>query len=95
MFGKDAPESWTFAILSDLKEKVLEIQRGTLEWVLRTALPIRDDFEIYLDRKELEPSKAGKGRLKKWVLGKDIEKLPKPASDGLESARGRESTGRV
>lgn len=85
LFGKGAPASWTFAILSDLKEKVHEIKRGTLEWVLRTALPLRDDFGIYLDGKKLEPSKAGKGRLKKWVLGKDVEKLPKPASDDLEA----------
>src|SRR6185503_6879225 len=81
LFGKGAPPSWTFAILSDLKEKVHEIQRGTLQWVLRTALPLRDDFAIYLDGKKLEPSKAGKGRIKRWVLGKDIEELPKPAKD--------------
>ncbi len=85
LFGKGAPASWTFAVLSDLKEKVHEIQRGTLDWVLRTALPLRDDFAIYLDGKKLEPSKAGKGRLKKWVFGKDIEQLPKPASEGLEA----------
>lgn len=85
LFGKGTPTSWTFAVLSDLKEKVHEIRRGTLEWVLRTALPLRDDFAIYLDGKKLEPSKAGKGRLKRWVLGKDIKKLPKPASDDLEA----------
>lgn len=46
LFGPDSPTSWTFAILSDLKEKVHEIRRGTLEWVLRTALPLRDDFQF-------------------------------------------------
>src|SRR5207237_1600930 len=85
LFGAGAAKSWTFAILSDLKDKVHEIRRGRLEWVLRTALPLRDDFAIYLDGAKLKPSKAGKGRLKKWVLGKDIEKLPKPASDDLEA----------
>ena len=50
-----------------------------MEWVLRTALPLRDDFAIYLDGMKLEPSKAGKGRIKKWILGKDIAELPKPA----------------
>lgn len=58
---KARPCFWTLAILSDLKEKVHEIRRGTLEWVLRTALPLRDDFSIYLDGNRLEPSKAGKG----------------------------------
>ncbi|HEX8166900.1 MAG TPA: ATP-binding protein [Beijerinckiaceae bacterium] len=81
LFGAASAESWTFAVLSDLKDKVHEIRRGRLEWVLRTALPLRDDFAIYLDGKKLEPSKAGKGRIKRWILGKDIEELPKPAKD--------------
>ena len=50
-----------------------------------TALPLRDDFSIYLDGTKLEPSKAGKGRLKKWILGKDIQDLPKPAPDEIEA----------
>ena len=83
MFGNGASASWTFAILSDLKEKVHEIQRGVLEWVLRTALPLRDDFGIYLDGIRLEASKSGKGRLKKWVIGKDIKTIDKPAPKGL------------
>jgi histidine kinase/DNA gyrase B/HSP90-like ATPase len=86
LFGTGAAKSWTFAILSDLKDKVHEIRRGRLEWVLRTALPLRDDFAIYLDGARLEPSKAGKGRLKKWILGKDIRDLPKPAPDDIEAS---------
>lgn len=84
LFGRASIPSWTFAILSSLKEKVHEIRRGTLEWVLRTALPLRDDFAIYLDGVRLEPSKSGKGRIKKWVLGKDIKELPKPAPDEID-----------
>lgn len=79
LFGTGASKAWTFAILSDLKDKVHEIRRGRVEWVLRTALPLRDDFAIYLDGNKLEPSKAGKGRLMRWVLGKDIKQLAKPA----------------
>jgi hypothetical protein len=81
LFGAGAPTSWTLAVLSGLKEKVYEIRRGTLAWVLRTALPLRDDFAIHLDGEKLEPSKAGKGRIKRYILGKDIEDLPKPAPD--------------
>jgi hypothetical protein len=73
LFGGGAAKTWTFAILSDLKAKVHEIRRGRLEWMLRTALPLRDDFSIYLDGAKLEASKVGKGRLRRWVLGKDIE----------------------
>lgn len=86
LFGSGASKSWTFAILSDLKEKVHEIRRGVLEWVLRTALPLRDDFAIFMDGSKLEPSKAGKGRIKRWILGKDIIDLPKPAPDDIELA---------
>ncbi len=85
LFGKGAAKSWTFSILSDLKDKVHEIRRGRLEWVLRTALPLRDDFSIYLDGAKLEPSKAGKGRLKKWILGKHIKELPRPAPGEIEA----------
>lgn len=85
LFGTSAPKSWTFAILSDLKDKVHEIRRGRLEWVLRTALPLRDDFAIYLNGEKLKPSKAGKGRLKKWTLGRDIDELPNPAPDEIEA----------
>ena len=83
LFGASAAKSWTFAILSDLKKKVHEIRRGKLEWVLRTALPLRDDFRIYLDGTKLKSSKADKGRLKKWTLGKDITELPQPAKDEI------------
>jgi len=90
LFGKGASGSWTFAILSDLKDKVHEIRRGRLEWVLRTALPLRDDFAIHLDGVKLEPSKAGKGRIKRWILGKDIEELPKPAPDEIEATEDKD-----
>ena len=89
LFGTSAAKSWTFAILSDLKDKVHEIRRGRLDWVLRTALPLRDDFAIYLDGAKLEPSKAGKGLLKTWTLGKDIDELPKPAPDEIEATEDR------
>ncbi len=78
LFGKGARTSWTVAIMSALKEKAHEIRPGVLEWVLRTAMPLRPDFEIWLNGALLSPSKQGKGLLKTWVLGKDITELPKP-----------------
>ena len=68
--------------MSSLKDKVHEIKPGVLEWVLRTALPLRPDFSIVLNGKKLIPSKEGKGLLKRWVLGKDIVELPKPGPKG-------------
>jgi hypothetical protein len=86
LFGSGSSKSWTFAILSDLKEKVHQIVRGRLAWVLRTALPLRDDFQVFYNGSKLEASKAGKGRLKKWILGTDIIDLPKPAEDQTTAA---------
>src|SRR5262249_55030600 len=83
LFGKGAPASWTVAIMSSLKKKVHDIKPGMLEWVLRTALPLRPDFGIWLNGKKLTPSKEGKGLIQTWVLGKDIEKLPKPGPKGI------------
>ena len=78
LFGKDSPESWTVSIMSSLKEKVHEIRPGLLEWVLRTALPLRPDFGIWLNGRKLAPSKEDKGLIKRWVLGRDLTDLPRP-----------------
>jgi hypothetical protein len=78
LFGRGSPASWTVAIMSSLKEKVKELKLGTLEWVLRTALPLRPDFAIWVNGEKLIPSKEGKGLLKKWILGKDIIEFPRP-----------------
>jgi hypothetical protein len=90
LFGKGAPASWTVAIMSSLKKKVHDIKPGMLEWVLRTALPLRPDFEIRLNGKKLTPSKEGKGLLHTFVLGKDIEKLPKPGPKGITTSENAE-----
>ena len=79
LFGERSPASWTLSIMSSLKPKVHEIRPGTLGWVLRTALPLRPDFGIWLNGQALESSKEGKGLLKRWVLGKDLVKLPRPS----------------
>jgi hypothetical protein len=84
LFGSKASKSWTIAILSELKVKVHELQRGRLEWVLSTALPLRPDFAIFVNEKKLTPSKAGKGKLKTWKLGKELSELPTPAPSDLE-----------
>ena len=65
--------------MSSLKPKVHEIKPGTLGWVLRTALPLRPDFGIWLNGQALESSKEGKGLLKRWVLGEDLVELPRPS----------------
>lgn len=86
LFGRKSPESWTLSIMSSLKPKVHEIKMGTLGWVLRTALPLRPDFRIWLNGVALESSKEGKGLFKRWILGKDLEDLPKPSPKGVTTS---------
>ena len=87
LFGKGSSPSWTVSIMSSLKDKVHEIRPGTLRWVLRTALPLRPDFAIWLNGEKLAPSKEGTGLLKKWVLGRDdLAVLPKPSPKGITAS---------
>lgn len=89
LFGKEAAATWTVAIMSSLKDKVHEIKPGMLEWVLRTALPLRDDFGIWLNDERLVSSKHGKGLIRKWVLGKDMRTLAKPAPKDIAVSKDR------
>jgi len=78
LFGPKAADSWSVAVMSNLKDLATELKRGRLRWVLQTAMPLRDDFSLYLNGDQVSPSKFGK-RLKRWVLGKDLKELQKPA----------------
>ncbi len=78
LFGKESPATWTLSIMSSLKPKVHEVKPGTLGWILRTALPLRPDFQIWLNGRKLKSSKASKDLLQRWVLGKDLTELPRP-----------------
>ena len=42
-------------------------------------IQVRDDFSIWYNGRKLAPSKQAKDRLARWVLGKDITALPRPA----------------
>jgi hypothetical protein len=56
LFSK-ADTSWTIAFLEDLKPKAEKIQLGNLQRVLRTAMPLRNDFKLYLNAEEIASSK--------------------------------------
>jgi hypothetical protein len=84
LFGPRAPNTWTVAVMSDLKDMATEIQRGRLRWILQTAMPLRDDFALYLNGDKVPPSKLTAKKVGHWVLGKDLKKIPKPAPDNLE-----------
>lgn len=79
-----ATKSWTVAIMSNLKEAGQKIQPGRLKWILRTAMPLRDDFKLYLNGESLSSSKIDRSPIKKWVLGKDITREGKLGDYGFQ-----------
>ncbi|HEU4647910.1 MAG TPA: ATP-binding protein [Gemmatimonadales bacterium] len=92
LFGRGAANSWTVAVLSSLKGMASEIQRGRLHWVLASGMPLRDDFELYLDGTRVLPSKIKQKRIGRWVLGKDLVELPAPASEDGEVSEDTDQT---
>ncbi|PIT84880.1 hypothetical protein COU37_01320 [Candidatus Micrarchaeota archaeon CG10_big_fil_rev_8_21_14_0_10_45_29] len=89
LLGVRASKTWTIAIMSKLKDLARGVQRGRLRWILETAMPLRDDFNIFLNREKLKPSKIKFEKYGKWVLGKDIKakELGPTASDKWEALK--------
>ncbi|WP_020072282.1 ATP-binding protein [Faecalispora sporosphaeroides] len=71
LFGEKAVSSWTFSILTDLRPKVQEISEGRLKWILRTALPLNPQFNLFYNGQRVESSKIDVPILKEWIVGKD------------------------
>ena len=46
-------KSWTFAILEDLKPKAQSIQQSRLKWVLSTAMPLQNNFLLFLNGEQI------------------------------------------
>ncbi len=66
-----AVPSWTICILDELKPKARELQIGRLGWVLRTAMPLRSNFSVFLNGAEVVSSKEDLVR----VVGFDTGQL--------------------
>ena len=73
LWGESAENTWTIAIMSDLKAKANQIQDGRLKWILSTALPINPGFNLTFNGVTVEPSKEKKGIKKTYIFGKDDE----------------------
>lgn len=48
--------SGTIVLLENFRERVEEMNRGVLRWVLATAMPLKSDFALYLNRDEVDSS---------------------------------------
>mgnify|MGYP000871882858 CR=1 FL=1 len=84
LFGDEAEDSWTVAIISDLKSMAIELSVAKLRWVLSTAMPLRDDFSLYMNGQKVVASKASANQVGTWVLGKDFSSIPSPAPKELD-----------
>ncbi len=76
--------SWTLVVLENLKDKATKIKNGELEWVLKTAMPLKSQFSLYLNSNEIKSSKLD---LKK-IVEFDIVDLPQSR---LENVKKRSS----
>ena len=70
--------SWTIVLLEQLKPTPLHL--GRLKWVLRTAMPLRSDFQVFLNEEQIVSSKEDGGT----VVEFDVTELP---TKRLESAK--------
>jgi len=82
LFGANACQSWTVAIMSELKDMGKKINIGRLKWVLRTAMPQRSDFHLFLDGDTITPPEIDEP-LTKLIIGKDVIEMSKPCPEGL------------
>lgn len=53
----DPSRHWTLVLLEELKTRARTLQPGRLRWVLRTAMPLRSDFRLFLNAEQITSSK--------------------------------------
>ena len=80
----DETDSWTIAILEDLKPKARKIKEASLKWVLSTAMPLRPDFRLYLNGQEIQSSKEDYEE----VVTFDLKDLPEERLKSLQKSTG-------
>lgn len=71
-FERPSKETWTLAILSDLKPIGRELKVGVLRRMLSSALPFGSDMTITLNGAPLESSKIDTPVLSKWTIGPEL-----------------------
>lgn len=60
---------WTLCLLDSLKPSAAVLQIGRLSWVLRTAMPLKLDFKVFLDGVEQVSSKETGASAVKFLAG--------------------------
>lgn len=71
LFGKKSPKTWTVAAMTDLSPMARQLTAGRLKHVLRTALPLNPEFNLFFNGERLEPQKIDLPRIQTWVIGEN------------------------
>jgi hypothetical protein len=79
-------ENWTIALLEDLTEKSIKLRQESLRWVLRTAMPLRSDFKVFLNGEEVVSSKQEYDVLVDF----ELKELSKERLQSISKATGEE-----
>ena len=69
LFSSKAPKSWTVAAMSNLTNMAKKLSDGRLKHVLKTALPISPQFNLYYGNEKLSPQKVKKPVINEWIIG--------------------------
>ena len=62
-------QSWTICVLEALKKKATNLKRGRLKWVIRTAMPLKVDFEVIIDGERVERTKEAFDPIVDFAIG--------------------------
>lgn len=92
LFGSESVNTWTLAILTELKPKATEIQQGKLKWILETALPLSPGFKLYYNGSKIESSKINMNIRRSWIIGKDDLTAKSLEREGAETKFDPKST---
>ena len=88
---------WTLCLLDSLKPMSRNIQVGRLGWVLRTAMPLKLDFKVYLDGTEQLSSKETTTPAVSFTTGEleDVRIKALNKAHGLKLGRSEDGTSLV
>ena len=73
-------QAWTMVVLEDFKPKAAELRLGRLRHVLRTAMPISTDFQLYLNGEQVQSAMLDYDK----VVEFDVADLPQVRLDALK-----------
>lgn len=77
---------WTAAIIS--KPKDVDLPSGRLKWVLSNGMPLRPDFQVFLDSQEINARATITGEVEAWDFSRqDLQDQVKQLWRSAEAAR--------